>query len=162
MVNSNAVTGEQDAEEVNEKPPFLPEITHENPRFGVVVNNQDNTPKTPVNNRVNLPTVDDAEEGLGCGTYELQIHRRDVPVDAELEEFINSQLNFSVPTQSLINLLKRRDTVKTQKARAKTDRRLNEFERAEVLQGFDNKQAALTLAIEKARNQVKKEKTEKE
>lgn len=135
-----------------------------------MVNNQENTRQKPeikpVNNPVNISvnkTGDDDEvgHGLGCGTYELQVHRRDVPVDAELEEFINKELNFSVPTQSLINLMKRRDIVKTQKARAKTDRRLNEFERAEVLQGFDNKQATLTLAIEKARMQVKKEKTEK-
>lgn len=123
-----------------------------------------NTKTTPVNSRVNnrASDDDDSTDGLGCGVYELQVHRRDVPIDKELEEFINTQLEFTMPTQALMNLLKRRDVVKTQKARVKTDRRLNEFERAEALQGFDNKQAALTLAIEKARTQIQKDKTNKQ
>lgn len=135
-----------------------PKSNPENASFELLVNHDVNTPEVTrnlVNDSVNV-------EGLGCGVYELQVHRRDVPVDKELEGFINEQLNFSVPTQSLINLIKKRDTVKTQKARARSDRKLNEFERAEVLQSFDNKQAALSLAIEKARAMVQKGKTEKE
>lgn len=113
-----------------------------------------------VNKEVN--NTEDDEQGLACGVYELKVHRRDMPEDLELDAFIDTQLNFSMPTQSLINLIKKRDVLKTQKARIKTNRKLNEFERAEQLEGFERKQALLNAAINKARAQVHKGKTEGE
>lgn len=93
-------------------------------------------------------------EPLPLGVYELHINRESEKESvADVEAFVGS-IDYTFPTQALIRLENKYNSVKSQKARVKASTRLNVFEKEEQLAGYARKLAFLTSEINKVKKKL--------
>lgn len=87
-------------------------------------------------------------------TLEVSINKPSEEEDLEEVKAFASAVDYSVPTQALLNLRRKYDAIKNQKSRAVNNSRLNVFEKEALAAGYSRKMAFLTAEMNKIKNKT--------
>lgn len=112
-----------------------------------------------INTNINTPNPDatHSPDPLNCGTYELTISRTASDKrEEELREWLGSNVDYTFPTQTLINLNKKRHTITQTKSRLQSNppRKLSAMAVAQRVEELTRMQAIVNVEIDKVQKQI--------